>query len=512
MEILFLGTGASVPSRDRSTSCIALRSGSDIILMDCGEGSQRQIMVSPFSFMKIRAILITHLHGDHILGLPGLLQTMSLLGRTEQLSIYGPAGFSKALDSMMAATDGETSYQVVSQDVDPGQEFMVRSMKVSAFATDHGVPSVGFSVSEPDVPGKLDRQKALALGIKDGPDMARLKRGEAVGNVRSEDVVGPVQKGVRVVYTGDTMKSQCVEEASKGADVLIHECTYMDSEAGLAKDHFHSTAVQAAETAKSAGVRYLMLTHVSARYDDEREEVLSEAKAVFEDSYLVDDFDHFDVSLRSIRTIVSQRSYQLQHVRVGDQAHDSSFLSHQDGVAVAHQHGHQGYRRAVGDDRERFVHHLHDGGHLHLVHGVPLSEHVEDVPLRYASDRDLSPQNRKLGVSCALEYLRCPMDAVRALDGHHVLRCHVYGRQILVPLLFHGLQRLEKLHDGGVAGGDFALLYLRDGALAYTGLLSKAGLGHVHRFPYPLDIGGWREFHRKLILIFLFEYLFAYHL
>ncbi len=303
MEILFLGTGASVPSRDRSTSCIALRNGSDIVLMDCGEGSQRQIMVSPFSFMKIRAILITHLHGDHILGLPGLLQTMSLLGRKEPLSIYGPEGFSKALDAMMSATDGETSYAVEVKDVAPGEEFMVRSMKVFAFATEHGVPSVGFSVAGPDLPGKLDRQKALSLGIKDGPDMARLKRGEQVGDVRPEQVVGPVQKGVRVVYTGDTMKSPYVQETAQGADVLIHESTYMDGESDLAKDHFHSTSRQAAEVARDAGVRYLMLTHVSARYDDYRDKVLAEAKEVFDSAYIVDDFDHYDVSGCSIRTL-----------------------------------------------------------------------------------------------------------------------------------------------------------------------------------------------------------------
>ncbi len=307
MEILFLGTGASVPSRDRSTSCIALRSGSDIVLMDCGEGSQRQIMVSPFSFMKIRAILITHLHGDHILGLPGLLQTMSLLGRTEALSIYGPEGFTKALDAMMSATDGETSYSVESMDVVPGDSFMVRSMKVSVFATEHGVPSVGFSVSEPDVPGKLDREKALSLGIKDGPDMARLKRGETVGGVKAEQVVGPSKKGVRVVYTGDTLRSENVLKASEGADVLIHESTYMESESELARDHFHSTAAQAAGIAKSAGVRYLMLTHVSSRYDDCRDDVLSEAKNVFENSYLVDDFDRYDVSIRSIRKLEDER-------------------------------------------------------------------------------------------------------------------------------------------------------------------------------------------------------------
>ena len=160
---------------------------------------------------------------------------------------------------------------------------------------------------EPDLPGKLDRDKAVSLGIKDGPDMARLKRGEAVGNVKPEQVVGPPVKGVRVVYTGDTLPSEDVAEASRGADVLIHESTYIDADRALASEHFHSTAAQAASIASRAGVRCLMLTHVSSRYDDLREDVLSEARATFENAFLVDDFDHFDASVRSIRVLEDKR-------------------------------------------------------------------------------------------------------------------------------------------------------------------------------------------------------------
>ena len=166
MELLFLGTGASVPSRDRATSCIAVRGGSDIILMDCGEGSQRQLMISPFSFMKIRAVLITHLHGDHVFGLPGLLQTMSLSGRTEPLTVYGPRGLAKGLDMMMTATEGETIYPLEVVELEGGEEFAVRDMTVRSFRTEHGMPSIGFIVREKDKPGKLDRAKGLSLGIR----------------------------------------------------------------------------------------------------------------------------------------------------------------------------------------------------------------------------------------------------------------------------------------------------------------------------------------------------------
>ena len=304
LELLFLGTGASVPSRDRATSCIAVRGGSDIILMDCGEGSQRQLMISPFSFMKIRAVLITHLHGDHVFGLPGLLQTMSLSGRTEPLTVYGPRGLAKGLDMMMTATEGETIYPLEVVELEGGEEFAVRDMTVRSFRTEHGMPSIGFIVREKDKPGKLDRAKALSLGIRDGPDMARLKNGEAVGDVLPEMVVGPRTPGASIAYTGDTMPCETVIEGCKGATALVHESTYMSTEAGLAADHFHSTARQAAEVAMGAGVGMLLLTHVSNRYDD-RGLVEEDARAVFPDSVVVDDMDWFEVLSDSVRRKVT---------------------------------------------------------------------------------------------------------------------------------------------------------------------------------------------------------------
>ncbi len=305
MEILFLGTGASVPSRDRSTSCIALRSGSDILLMDCGEGSQRQLMISPFSFMRIRAILITHLHGDHVLGLPGLLQTMGLMGRKDALEIYGPEGLSDFVKSSSSATGAEIPYRLDVREIADGCRFQSGPFAVLAVAADHGIPSLAYSVSEPDRPGRLDRAKALSLGIKDGPDMARLKNGEAVNGVNPEEVVGPPVKGVRVLYTGDTRPTRGLEEASKGADVIIHESTYMDQDSGLAQSHFHSTARQAAEAAAEAGARALILTHVSNRYDDVRDKVLEEAEKYFGNVFIAEDFDMFDAGAKSVRRIKS---------------------------------------------------------------------------------------------------------------------------------------------------------------------------------------------------------------
>ena len=294
LELLFLGTGASVPSRDRATSCIAVRNRSDIILLDCGEGSQRQLMISPFSYMKIRAICITHLHGDPVFGLPGLLQPMSLSGRTEPLTVYGPEGIGKGLAAMMSVTEGETLYPLEVVEVSGGEEIPVKDMVVSVYPTEHGMPSVGYVIREHDRPGKLDREKALSLGIRDGPDMARLKAGETVNGVRSEEVTGPVTPGTAVSYTGDTLASGSVAEAFAGVDVLVHECTYMDSERQMAGEHFHSTTLQAAETARDAGVHQLILTHISNRYDD-HDAVVAEARTVFPNTVAAEDMQLYDV-------------------------------------------------------------------------------------------------------------------------------------------------------------------------------------------------------------------------
>ncbi len=294
LELLFLGTGASVPSREKATSCIAVRSGSDIVLMDCGEGSQRQIMVSPFSFMRIKTILITHLHGDHVFGLPGLLQTMSLSGRKEPLTVYGPKGIIECVDAFMTATEGETVYPLEVKEVSGGESFTAGNMNVTVYPTEHNITSVGYTVSEKDRPGKLDREKAISLGIKDGPDMSRLKNGETVNGVSPDQVLGPVIKGISVSYTGDTKYCQSVIDGSRGCNVLIHESTYMESEADLAVEHSHSTALQAAKVAKEAGVENLILTHISNRYN-ETSVVEDEAKSIFNNTVAAKDMDLFEI-------------------------------------------------------------------------------------------------------------------------------------------------------------------------------------------------------------------------
>lgn len=300
-EILFLGTGASVPSKDRSLPCVAVRQGRSISLFDCGEGSQRQLMISPFSFMKIDRIFITHLHGDHILGLPGLLQTMGMSGRRDPVSVYGPTGLLKALKSMLDACEGELEYELRIEEVEGDEEFSFDSFGVTVFRTVHNTPSVGYVYREHERPGIFNKEKAEKLGLIPGEDFSRLQAGETVKGVTPDQVIGPERPGCSLVYTGDTVPCKDILNASKDVDILIHEATYTEEDSGLAKEHFHSTAKAAAETASKCNVRMLALIHISNRYGDS-EASLAEAKSVFGNTIAPEDFQMLTVTNGSIKS------------------------------------------------------------------------------------------------------------------------------------------------------------------------------------------------------------------
>ncbi len=300
-DLLFLGTGASIPSRDSALPCVAVRRGSDIILFDCGEGSQRQLMCSRLSFMKIRGIFITHLHGDHFFGLPGLLQTMGMSGRTDPLVVCGPQGFSDALRMSLSVCEGEIEYPLEIRDVAPGDIVRINDLTVSVFKTEHGILSQGYVLREPDTRGTIDGKRARDLGLE-GKDFRELENGGTVNGIVLGDVSSPAVPGRSVAYTGDTMKCQTIADAVKGVDVLIHEATYAEAEKENAEKHFHCTALAAAETAKEAGVKVLMLVHASNRYKD-RGVLLEEAKAVFPETYVPSDFDFFTMTKTGIRSI-----------------------------------------------------------------------------------------------------------------------------------------------------------------------------------------------------------------
>lgn len=301
IEVLFLGTAASTPSRYKSLPCVAARYGPDILLFDCGEGTQRQLMISPFSFMKVKAIFLTHLHGDHIMGVPGLLQTMGLSGRKDPIVICGPRGTGDSVRMLMGSCEGELQYPVEVREAEPGPVFEGGGYSVRAVGSDHGVASLAYVMEEGTVPGKINRRKAESLGLEP-KDLALIKKGITVKGVEPGEVTGPARRGTKIVITGDTRPCDDITEAAAGADMLIHEATFMSDSAELADAHMHSTALQAAETARRSDVGMLVLTHISNRYEDLTlpEE---EARSVFPNTVAARDMDMFQVSTAGIRSV-----------------------------------------------------------------------------------------------------------------------------------------------------------------------------------------------------------------
>ncbi len=301
-EILFAGTGASVPSRDRSLPCIAVKQGRSISLFDCGEGSQRQLMISKFSFMRVDRIFITHMHGDHILGLPGLLMTMGLSGRRDPVSLFGPEGIEFTVNSMLDACEGELEFELIIKEMVPGDTIGFGGFSVTAFKTEHNCPSVGYIYREDDRPGAFNKEKAERLGLKRGPDFAAIQRGETVRGITPDMIIGSTRPGLSMAYPGDTLLCDSVREAVKGVDVLIHEGTYLDADSELAEAHFHSTVKGVAEMAVKEKIRNLMIVHISNRYGD-GSEAETEAKTIFERTFVPKDQDIYEITKNGVRLV-----------------------------------------------------------------------------------------------------------------------------------------------------------------------------------------------------------------
>ena len=301
MKVFFLGTGGTYPSKTRNVSSIAIQVGPDVVMLDCGEGTQRQLMHSPVSFMRLRAVFITHLHADHFLGLAGLVQSMSLNGRTESLAVMGPAGTGETVGAMLALGHFKSQFEVRAGDMQPGDEVDFGPFAVRCAEADHTVPALAFSVEEKTRPGRFDTGKAKALGVPPGPKYRMLQEGREVKigdqTVRPEQVMGEPRRGRKVVYTGDTRPSDSIIALSTDADVLIHDSTMATAHASQAREFGHSTSAEAAEVAKKAGVRQLFLVHVSPRYDDSSD-LEAEARRIFPDTKVASDFDTYEVRYR----------------------------------------------------------------------------------------------------------------------------------------------------------------------------------------------------------------------
>ena len=302
MKIVFLGTGGSWPSPERNVSAIAIKRNAEVLLFDCGEGTQRQLMHSTVSFMQISKIFITHFHGDHFLGLAGLIQSMSLNNRDSELEIYGPDGCEILIDSMTGLGHYTTTYPIITKDVKPGDIIKFDDYKVRVAQADHPVPALMYSLEENPRPGKFDKPKALELGIPEGRFFSQLQQGKIIehdGKSFTPDMVlGPPRPGRKIVYTGDTKPTQEIVKLAKNCDVLIHDSTTALDLEEKSNSYGHSSSAQAAQAAKDAGAVKLFLTHISPRYD-ETEQLLADAVAIFENSEVPDDFTEYEVKYKN---------------------------------------------------------------------------------------------------------------------------------------------------------------------------------------------------------------------
>ena len=291
LSLFFAGTAGSVPTARRGLPAILLRAGGERILFDCGEGTQQQLLRSA-GLPELDAVFITHFHLDHWLGLMGMLKTFDLRAREKPLAVHGPPGL-KALFQLLRPVIGRTGYSVSLVELEPYEEIRFGGYSIGSFPVRHRVEAYGYAFVEDVRPGRFDADAARRLGIAEGPDFGRLQRGEVVGGVRPEQVVGEDRPGRRIVYSGDTAPCQAVEVLADGADVLIHEATFLTDERARARETGHSTAAQAAEIARDAGVRLLALTHLSTRYYPR--EIRDEARAVFANTVVPRDFDVIEV-------------------------------------------------------------------------------------------------------------------------------------------------------------------------------------------------------------------------
>lgn len=299
MNLLFLGTGAGVPAKQRNVTSIALKlleERNAIWLFDCGEATQHQILHTTIKPRKIEKIFITHLHGDHIFGLPGFIGSRSFQGGETELTIYGPKGINRFIETSLETSQTHVKYPLKIVEISEGLVFEDEQFIVEAKSLVHGVPSFGYRITEKDKPGTLDSNRLRNEGITPGPIYKQLKLGKTMTladgrTINGADYLGPDKKGKVIAIFGDTKPCVQAQDLAKDATVLIHEATFNAESNQLANEYFHSTTVQAAELAKAANVKKLCLTHISSRYGlDQSQELVAEAKEVFANTVIAHDF------------------------------------------------------------------------------------------------------------------------------------------------------------------------------------------------------------------------------
>lgn len=302
LRVIFLGTAGSIPTHQRGLPAIAILRKNELILFDCGEGVQRQMIQAGVGFHRKAKVFVTHMHGDHMLGLPGLFQTMSLLDREKKLEVYGPSGIRAFVEAIRQTVQFTLSFPIkISEIRNAGVVCEEKEYKVHAAWTNHVIPGLAYSLTEKPRPGRFYPEKAKSLGIPEGPSWSKLQHGSEVklsnGQViKPREVLGPPRPGRKIVYTGDTRPPKNFAKFAEKADLLIHEATFDDELTERAHEDGHSTPSQSAKTAKKAKAKRLVLTHISARYKD-TSLLLEQAKKIFPRVDVAEDFMKLDLPL-----------------------------------------------------------------------------------------------------------------------------------------------------------------------------------------------------------------------
>ncbi|MWV38354.1 ribonuclease Z [Natrialba sp. INN-245] len=300
LRVTFLGTAGAIPTTERNPSAVFVAREGDQLLFDAGEGTQRQMMRFGTGF-SISHLFVTHLHGDHVLGIPGLLQTMDFNDREDQLVIHTPRGTHRKLESLVYALDNRPSFPVRIDEVGDGDvAYRADEYEVRTFGTDHDARSVGYALVEDERKGRFDRERAEELGVPVGPKFSQLHEGRSVeledGTiVEPEQVVGEPRPGRSIVYTGDTRPTAATIEVAAEPELLVHDATFAENRADRAAKTAHSTARQAAEIANRANAKRLALIHLSSRYAGDVGDHVTQARAVFENAFVPDDGETLEI-------------------------------------------------------------------------------------------------------------------------------------------------------------------------------------------------------------------------
>ena len=309
MEITFLGTSSGVPTRARNVSSVALRlpQKAEIWLLDCGEGTQHQLLRSEIKSSQISKIFITHMHGDHIFGLMGTIASSGLAGKGQPIDIYGPPGLAEYLQASAKYSYMNLGKRLRVHQVKPGLVYEDTQFAVYCQLLKHRVPAYGYRIIEKDRPGRFNLEKAQALKIPPGPVYGKLKQGKTITledgrKIDGKQLCGEPEIGRKVVYCTDTVFCYAAVELAQDADVLIHEATFAHQDAEMAFERLHSTSTMAAQVALLAGVKQLIMTHFSPRYAPGNNLQLSdlkqEARAIFPQTKLAYDFFTYEVPRR----------------------------------------------------------------------------------------------------------------------------------------------------------------------------------------------------------------------